>query len=139
MEDGRRTTHMFDASAYLLFEASGDSEAQCSDAGALDLEPGAAAADDDAQSCSYGSVSDGVGVREVDMDHVSGDDLRGADFYYEEEDDGGGSEGEEDGVVDQWRGKEKAAVKSNGCEDSNAKTMNEREGDRLFWEACLAS
>ncbi|KAL2238928.1 uncharacterized protein LOC105163197 [Sesamum indicum] len=133
MEDmaARRTPHLFDASAYLLFEASGDSEAP---GALLDLEPGTgASAEDDAQSCSYGSLSDTdeddeAHVNEVDIDVNM--DLRGGD---EEED--GGSEGEEDGVVDQCRRKEKA-LKSN---DSNAKMMNEREGDRLFWEACLAS
>ncbi|KAI3449560.1 hypothetical protein Pfo_006225 [Paulownia fortunei] len=140
MEEGRV---LFDASAYMLFEASGDSEAQYSD-GALELELDAAA-EDDAQSCSYGSLYDSACVHEVD---VSDDDFRGADFddgSGEEEDDGGGSD-EEDGVVDQCCGRGKAAAaaeekpkKSKACEDSNVKTMNEREGDRRFWEACLAS
>lgn len=139
---------LFDASAYMLFEESGDSEAQYFD-GAFELEADApaetAAAEDDAQSCSYGSLSYSARLHEVDAgaDH----DFRGADlddWSGDEEDDGGGSD-EDDGVVDQCcrRGKAAAAAmekptKSKACEDSKVK-MNEREGDRLFWEACLAS
>lgn len=143
MEEGRV---IFDASAYMLFEASGDSDAQHCD-GALDPDSGAA--EDDAQSCSYGSVlSDHHSERlhEVIDGAGAADDFRGADFEYctsgeeEEDDGGGGSDEEDDGVVDQCCGRGKttaAAAKSNGCEGS--KTMNESEGDRLFWEACLAS
>ncbi|KAK6164773.1 hypothetical protein DH2020_001637 [Rehmannia glutinosa] len=109
---------LFDASAYMLFEASGDSESQHFD-GALEPESGAAAAttaEDDAQSCSYGSVSDCSRMRTVDPGE---EDFRGADFNDsggEEEDDGGGGwsvDEEDDGVVDQCcrRGTTGAAVK----------------------------
>ncbi|KAG8389416.1 hypothetical protein BUALT_Bualt02G0227100 [Buddleja alternifolia] len=86
MEKGRA---LFDASAYMLFEASGDSESKYFDGGSLEeLEYSDAAAEDDAQSCSYELVK-----------------------------------------------------KSKTCDpDSTAKVMNdEKERDKLFWEACLAS
>ncbi|KAI3460846.1 hypothetical protein Pfo_017509 [Paulownia fortunei] len=148
--EGQRV--LFDASAYMLFEASGDSEAEYFD-GAVEAESDATA-EDDAQSCSCGTLSDSAGVHEVD---AGGDDFDGADFDdCSEEEDGGGTSEEEDGVVDQCcRGgkavppegsivapapaaKEKLNI-SKGCEDSNVKLMNDREMDRLFWEACLAS
>ncbi|KAL9168542.1 hypothetical protein ABFS82_04G022000 [Erythranthe guttata] len=150
MEEGRA---LFDASAYMLFEASGDSESQYLGGGGA-LEPDSDAAEDDAQSCSYGSLlfSDSARLR----DEVDAEDSRRGDFdefsgEEKEEDGGGGGVSEEDdGVVDQRRGgrgnpaaaaavdKEKP-MKSNGCEGSNVKMMNEGEGDKLFWEACLAS
>ncbi|KAL8530786.1 hypothetical protein ACS0TY_007721 [Phlomoides rotata] len=134
MEEGKV---LFDASAYMLFEASGDSDAQCFD------EMDSGAAEDDAQSCIFESVSGGAPWNEA-VDAGS-DFYRGADFdgWSEDEDeDGGASCDEEDGVVDQCHRQRTAAaketpVKSNGCEDS--KMMNERERDRQFWEACLAS
>ncbi|KAL7112775.1 hypothetical protein ACP275_04G022900 [Erythranthe tilingii] len=154
MEEGRA---LFDASAYMLFEASGDSESQYLGGGALEPDSDAAAAmaeDDDAQSCSYGSLlfSDSARLRD---DEVDAEDSRRGDFdefsgeEEEEEDGGGGVREEDDGVVDQRRGRGNPAaaaavdkekpMKSNGCEGSNVKMMNEGEGDKLFWEACLAS
>ncbi|KAL2236527.1 UNVERIFIED_CONTAM: hypothetical protein Sindi_0844400 [Sesamum indicum] len=129
----------------MLFEASGDSEAGFFDA-AAEAESGAAA-EDDAQSCSYGSVSDSGAVHGVD--DAGGD----ADFDDSdgEEEYGGRNSDEEEGVVDQCCGvatkdsvvaggaKEKLNHEQKACEDSNVKLMNERERDRLFWEACLAS
>lgn len=132
MEDGKM---LFDASAYMLFEATGDSDAQCFD-GAFEID--SAAAEDDAQSCSFGSACGGAWLN--DAVDAGGDDF---DAWSEDEDDDGGgatSDDDDDGVVDQCRARRAAApVKSNGCEDSNAKMMNERERDRQFWEACLAS
>ncbi|KAL1542682.1 hypothetical protein AAHA92_19738 [Salvia divinorum] len=115
MEEGRMM--VFDASAYMLFEATGDSEEQDSGAAAAEEE-------DDARSCSCSSSA--RLYEAVD----GGEDTRSAQFdcFGEEEED----DGEEDGVVDQCRRSE--AVE--GCEGS---MRNEREGDRLFWEACLAS
>ncbi|XP_047937807.1 uncharacterized protein LOC125221510 [Salvia hispanica] len=111
MEQGRM---LFDASAFMLFEATGDSE---------DRDSGAAAEaeeEDDAQSCSsarlYEAVYGGEDARAAQLDDYSDDDE------------------EEDGVVDQCRSA--AAEAAKGCEES---MRNEREGDRLFWEACLAS
>ncbi|KAL8054899.1 hypothetical protein ABFX02_04G022700 [Erythranthe guttata] len=151
MEEGRA---LFDASAYMLFEASGDSESQYLGGGGA-LEPDSDAAEDDAQSCSYGSLLFSDSARRL-RDEVDAEDSRRGDFdefsgEEKEEDGGGGGVSEEDdGVVDQRRGgrgnpaaaaavdKEKP-MKSNGCEGSNVKMMNEGEGDKLFWEACLAS
>ncbi|KAL7151299.1 hypothetical protein ABFS83_04G021700 [Erythranthe nasuta] len=146
MEEGRG---LFDASAYMLFEASGDSESQYFGGGAL--EPDSDAAEDDAQSCSYGSLLFSDSARRL-RDEVDAEDSRRGDFDEfsgeEEEDGGGGVSEEDDGVVDQRRGRGNPAaaavdkekpMKSNGCEGSNVKMKKEGEGDKLFWEACLAS
>ncbi|KAL6500398.1 hypothetical protein OROHE_025764 [Orobanche hederae] len=140
---------LFDAPACFLFEASGDSEYQHSDAAAMPAaeEEDAHPSEDDAQSCNYRSLS---GIARIGVD--GGDDFRCADsddcIGREEEDDHGGSD-LEDGVVDQCLGGRKASLeaaakeklkKSEGCEDSSGKKMMSKgEGDRLFWEACLAS
>lgn len=102
---------LVDASCCMLFEASGDSESAYYDAAELD----AAAAEDDAESCSSGGVVvDGaLGDAGVDDDSVEG----------------GGAELEG----------QAAAAEMKGCEDSNVKLMSEGDTDRLFWEACLAS
>ncbi|GER24782.1 hypothetical protein STAS_00319 [Striga asiatica] len=112
----------FDASAYVLFEAIGDSEAD-----QFDGDP--VAADDDAESCSRGSAPGGA-REEV----AGGEDEENLRDRVEEEEDGGGSD-LEDGVVDQCR------VGGRGSTPAAAemRMMSEREGDRLFWEACLAS
>ncbi|KAL8513485.1 hypothetical protein ACS0TY_012811 [Phlomoides rotata] len=110
MEEER--LELFDASSYMLFEASGDSEAGFSDA----EDPGAAtAAEDDAQSCICGWAAAAA--------------LPVEDEFYdaecnEVEEDGGGTE-VEDGVVNQFCG--------------GGGTATEETTDRLFWEACLAS
>ncbi|XP_042061913.1 uncharacterized protein LOC121805930 [Salvia splendens] len=126
MEQGRM---LFDASAYMLFEATGDSEEQDSGA-AAEAE---AEAKEDAQSCSYSSSA------RLYEAVYGGEDTRAAQFdnYFDDDDDRGGSD-EEDGVVDQYRRRSRSAAvePAKGCEES---MRNEREGDRLFWEACLAS
>ncbi|GFQ02337.1 hypothetical protein PHJA_002377700 [Phtheirospermum japonicum] len=138
---------LLDASAYVLFEATGDSEAQHFGG---DLESQHSdAAEDDALSCSYARSG-----KEVDGGDDDDDFRPPADFDLDnwivggEDDDGGGGGGGmsdlEDGVVDQCRGGGKAAAakekvkKSKGCCE-DLKMISEREGDRLFWEACLAS
>ncbi|KAL3644829.1 hypothetical protein CASFOL_010009 [Castilleja foliolosa] len=138
---------LFDASAYVLFEATGDSEAQQLDG---DLESQHSdAAEEDALSCSYvrsgKEVDGGDNFRprsDFDFDDwiVGGDDDGGGVSDLQ---DGGGVSDLEDGVVDQRRQGGKAVApneKVKGCcEKSSVKVMSEREGDRLFWEACLAS
>lgn len=138
MEKGRV---LFDASAYMLFEATGDSESAYNFDAAFGQESDAsAAAEDDAQSCSYGSL---CGSTDRRLHEVVVDD-GGVEFDYcsgDEEDNGGSDEEEEDdGVVDQCRRKAAAEpAKSKGFEESDVMMMSEREGDKLFWEACLAS
>ncbi|KAK4441726.1 hypothetical protein Salat_0507500 [Sesamum alatum] len=130
MEGGR-----FDASAYMLFEASGDSEAGYFDGKAEAEDESGSAAEDDAQSCSYGSLSDRAAVHGVDD---AGGDADVDDSDGEEEYGAGRNSDEEDGVVDQCCGvaAEKVNEHKANCEDSNER---ETETDRLFWEACLAS
>ncbi|XP_057779423.1 uncharacterized protein LOC130998001 [Salvia miltiorrhiza] len=141
MEEG---SMFFDASAHMLFEASGDSEAAYFDAAFEQESDAAAVKEDDAQSCSYSSSCDNTARLHEAVD--GGDDIRSVQFDYcsgDDEDDYGGGSDEEDGVVDQCRRRSRNSAaepaKSKGCEESNVMMMNEREGDRLFWEACLAS
>lgn len=149
MEGGGRT--LLDASCYTLFEASGDSESEYYDTAALGAATATTTEDDDAESCSCGYSSGSVAAHEID---ASGGydflDATGVDDCVEGgggEDDGCGTTEVEDGVVDQRRHGKAAAVagataelnKSKGCEDSSIKIMSERDMDRLFWEACLAS
>lgn len=114
---------LVDASSFILIEATGDSESDYYDTPLPEL-----GSEDDAESCSFGSLSDGAAA-----DGGRGDDFLDTDDFddYVEED---GCGEVEDGVVDQCRGGAAAAElnKSKGCEDSKMK-------DRLFWEACLAS
>ncbi|KAL6505088.1 hypothetical protein OROGR_024905 [Orobanche gracilis] len=147
---------LIDVPACFLFEASGDSEsqhfggdseAQHSDAAAMSAEEeDAHPSDDDVQSCNCGPLS---GIARIGVD--GDDDFRCADsvdFIGREEEDDHGENDLEDGVVDQCLGGRKASLeaaakekreKLKGCEDSSVKMMSEREEDRLFWEACLAS
>lgn len=124
---------LFDASAYMLFEASGDSEAAYFD---QESDSSAAEEDDDAQSYSYSSSCGSAARLHEAVDGA--DDFLEFDYCSGDEE-----EEEEDGVVDQCRRRSRNAAaeptKSKGCEESNVMMMNEREGDRLFWEACLAS
>ncbi|CAA0828154.1 Unknown protein [Striga hermonthica] len=112
---------LFDASAYVLFESIGDSEAD-----QFDGDP--VAADDDAESCSRGSAPGGA------REEVAGGEDEGNRRDRVDEEDGGGSD-LEDGVVDQCRG----GGEGSPPQAAEMKMMSEREGDRLFWEACLAS
>ncbi|KAL3647932.1 hypothetical protein CASFOL_008900 [Castilleja foliolosa] len=138
---------LFDASTYVLFEATGDSEAKHFGG---DLE--SQHSDDDALSCSYfRSVKKVDGGDDEDDNLHPGEDFDFGDWVVGVEDDGGGMSDLEEGVVNQCRGgggkaaaaaaKEMVKVnKSKGCcEDKSVKMVSEREGDRLFWEACLAS
>ncbi|CAA0824538.1 Unknown protein [Striga hermonthica] len=129
MAEGMRP--LFDASAYVLFEAIGDSEAED-----FDGVGSVAEAEDDAQSCSSGSASGGE-RGEVARADSGGEDPRRAgvcDRVGEEEEEGSDLE---DGVVDQRRGGGTAAPAP--APESVKMMMGDREGDRLFWEACLAS
>lgn len=114
-----------DATAYFVLEESGDSEDECHNGGGVKVETAAAAEDEDAQSCcSYVFISDNMGIQEEDY----------ADCCEERINSGSDDEGEE-GVVDQCE-VAKGLNKSKTCEGS---IVDERERDRLFWEACLAS
>ncbi|EPS74018.1 hypothetical protein M569_00740 [Genlisea aurea] len=126
----------FDSSAYMLLESTGDSEAECA------ADPSSPAAEDDAQSCSYGSspVTD-RGTSEHDaIDAAGDDDGCGGDF---DEYDVRESISDEEGVVEQCRRRrvEPAVPETDGSEKST--TFDDfdapAKSDKLFWETCLAS
>ena len=133
-----------DVSSFLLVEATGDSE--------VDSDPNMTIIDlvddddGDAESCScdtsYHSCVNGV-YSEVEEYHVNynvvDEEQRRRQQQEEEE------EEEEEGVhVYQSRvdhGHAGLPMKQKSCVsvDSANESMNEKENNRLFWEACLAS
>ncbi|KAF9669381.1 hypothetical protein SADUNF_Sadunf14G0101900 [Salix dunnii] len=132
-----RVKNSVDVSPFLLVEAAGDSE--------VDSDPATSttvvADDDDAESCSCdtsdhscvinGEVEAGrVNCNVSDDDHADNED--------EEEEVEEGVE-----VCQSWFGHVHVGlpVKQKPCVsvDSGNESMNEKEKDRLFWEACLAS
>ncbi|KAK8650696.1 hypothetical protein V6N13_140323 [Hibiscus sabdariffa] len=145
---GFRRSRAVDVSSFLLFEATSDSESGCN------FNPAVADSnreddDDDAKSCSCDTVL--PGVREDDsLENIFAN--AGGDVG---DDDGGGGN-DDDGVVEQrevqmykkcCRGdrvngvfvtKDKKPSSDVSVENSN-QTLNEKEKNRLFWEACLAS
>ncbi|XWS46739.1 hypothetical protein CRYUN_Cryun14cG0093900 [Craigia yunnanensis] len=131
---------VIDVSSFLLFEATGDSEAGCFDPAMSVINH---AEDDDAESCSCDTTSDFLpGVRKLNSleDKATVDD-----DHHEDEEDGEVVEQKEVRVYKKCRddhqringvAKEK---KSSAVSVDSTKTMNEMEKNRLFWEACLAS
>ncbi|CAI9781137.1 unnamed protein product [Fraxinus pennsylvanica] len=145
------TRAVLDVSCLMLFEASGDSEID----GVDDATVGSFVEDeDDAESCSYGSF-DWKCIKEIENDF----DQR-VEFFClkdDEEVENDGNHEEVEDMVEQYYcgGYEAAEVvapnaseesvvaekfkKPKVCEDPNMKMMHQRDRDRLFWEACLAS
>ncbi|KAL2535342.1 uncharacterized protein Fot_16733 [Forsythia ovata] len=142
---------VLDVSSLMLFEASGDSEIDgVDDATVVSFEED----EDDAESCSYGS-SHCECIKKIEIDF----DQRVEDFCLkdDEELENEGNHEEVEDVVDQYYGGYKAREvapppntseesvvadkfkKSKVCDDANMKMLNQRDRDRLFWEACLAS
>lgn len=119
-----------DVSAHLLFEATGDSEAEALSDPIMDA---IALSDDDAQSCSY-DASESRNVSEVINGYVSHDELD--DEKKEDEDEEvcvyGTSYCEDDDEIQQHH-------KSTESVDSGPDLVDEIEKNRRFWEACLAS
>ncbi|XP_041995855.1 uncharacterized protein LOC121745973 [Salvia splendens] len=103
-------TVLVDASSFMLFEASGDSESQYYDTG----EQAKSTAEDDAESCTCTCTC--AFLSRTSAPARIDDDI-------DDEDDGCAAE-LEDGVVDQY---------------NSIATKNREETDRLFWEACLSS
>ncbi|CAA2973302.1 Hypothetical predicted protein [Olea europaea subsp. europaea] len=147
---------VLDVSCLMLFEASGDSEID----GVDDATVGSFEEDeDDAESCSYES-SDWKCIKKIENDSDQRVDIFCLKDDEEVENDG--NHGEVEDVVEQYYcGNYKAAEvvvppprppnaseesevaekfkKPKVCDDPDTKMMNQRDKDRLFWEACLAS
>ncbi|KAJ6723513.1 GLUTAMIC ACID-RICH PROTEIN-LIKE [Salix koriyanagi] len=136
-----RVKNSVDVSPFLLVEAAGDSEVDSGPATSTTV----VADDDDAESCScdtsdHSCVINGA-FSEVEAGrancNVADDDH--ADKEEEEEEEV--EEGVE--VCQSWCGQVHVGlpVKQKPCVsvDSGNESMNEKEKDRLFWEACLAS
>ncbi|KAL4339136.1 hypothetical protein GQ457_08G021410 [Hibiscus cannabinus] len=144
---GFRRSRVADVFSLLLFEATGDSESGCNFDPAV-TDTNNREDDDDAESCSCDTVL--PGVREIDslenrFANAGGD---------VDDNDGGGDD--EEGVVEQrevqmykkcyrddrvnggFVAKDKKPSSDVSVENSN-QTLNEKEKNRLFWEACLAS
>ncbi|KZV32382.1 hypothetical protein F511_03665 [Dorcoceras hygrometricum] len=137
----------FDASAYMLFEATGDSEAECVDVATGDASE--VESEDDALSCSDGSPPDCADVH-LEVDAADGGrvgfncgeyDNVGDGFGSRQEDRGEhcGDEDEDDGVVDQYCGGPAEVEPTGDAKDDMEDSSGGRESDRLFWEACLQS
>ncbi|XP_028804249.1 uncharacterized protein LOC114759262 [Neltuma alba] len=136
-----------DVSRFMLFEATGDSEAD-GDADIIMDEQFAGAVgeedddddDDDAQSCCHeGSESHNWDLGDQ---HLNGHASRFADAEFEHRD-GQENDGEETGVHgtsycddDEIQ---KHKHRSSLSVDSGQQLMDEMEKNRRFWEACLAS
>lgn len=139
-----------DVSSFLLFEATGDSEAGCFDpalsAAAKDDDDD----DDDAESCSSSDLLPAGTVMELKYsldEKLSANDGYDDHDHYEDEEDGE--------VVDQIKEVHfykkcrddhqrsiingSVVAKETSVSVDSTKTMNETEKSRLFWEACLAS
>ncbi|GMY16525.1 glutamic acid-rich protein-like [Fagus crenata] len=140
--------NVVDVSSFMLFEATGDSEAD-SNTILGDIGQNISMADDDAESCSYDLSDDSYRASELDCDiqsyvHVDYDD----DEDDDEDDDDDDEEHEEDDEEEvhsyqRWTSKQDWKLmghqKSSVSVDTSKELMNEAERSRLFWEACLAS
>ncbi|XP_022771045.1 uncharacterized protein LOC111314187 [Durio zibethinus] len=136
---------VFDVSSFLLFEATGDSEAGFFDPAVSVVNHAEEDDNDDAESCSCDTTSDFLpGVRELDslenkLANVGDDD------HHEDEEDGEVVEQEEVHLYKKCRDDQRIngvvakEKKLSAVSVDSTKTMNEMEKNRLFWEACLAS
>ncbi|XVE77706.1 hypothetical protein DITRI_Ditri13aG0084400 [Diplodiscus trichospermus] len=138
-----------DVSSFLLFEATGDSEAGCFDPAAMSVthhaeEEEEEEEEEDAESCSCNGTSEfSPGVRQ----HNSLEEkAKGGDDHHEDEEDGEVVDQKEVGVYKKCRddhrqinGVAKEEKASSAVSVDSTETMNEKEKNRLFWEACLAS
>lgn len=141
---------VLDVSCLMLFEASGDSEID----GLDDATVGSFEEDeDDAESCSYGSSYwecikkiendfdqrvDVFCMKDVEEVEIKGNHEEVEKYYC------GGYRAAEAVAPPPSNASEESVVaekfkKSKVHDDPNMKMMNQRDRDRLFWEACLAS
>ncbi|KAK8521830.1 hypothetical protein V6N13_021910 [Hibiscus sabdariffa] len=138
---GFRRSRAVDVSSLLLFEATGDSESGCNFDPVVADTNNREDDDDDAESCSCDTVL--PCVSEIDS-------LENRFANADDDDD------DDDGVVEQrevqmykkccrddrvnggFVAKDKKTSSDVLVENSN-QTLNEKEKNRLFWEACLAS
>nr|GMD23615.1 CBL-interacting serine/threonine-protein kinase 7-like [Ipomoea batatas] len=124
-----------DVSRFFLFEVTGDSSEVISSSVTEDFW-----ADDDAQSCSCDS-SDAQSIR-----LFSGEEERLGSSCCVENDGDDEEEEEEDGdEVNQSENRggvgpqQKQNESSSKVQGGSVELVNEKDRDRLFWEACLAS
>jgi hypothetical protein len=129
-----------DVSPFLLVEAAGDSEVDSDPTmSTIDLVDD----DDDAESCSC-DTSDLSCVRDIINGACSEVEAYQVNYNVVDDDDDQEEE-EEEGVevCQSWVHHVHVGlpVKQKPCVsvDSSNESMNEKEKDRLFWEACLAS
>lgn len=124
-----------DVSPFLLFEASGDSEAAAEVVS--DGPISVAMAVDDAESCSCDSAD----ISSADELIINGDDDddHGDKAYHSHVDDHEEEEEEEGGssVYQRWGHQLKSTVSVDSTKEFER--LNEVEKSKLFWEACLAS
>lgn len=122
-----------DVSPFLLFEASGDSEAAAEVVS--DVPISVAMAEDDAESCSCDSADISSAAELI----INGgdDDDHGDKAYHSHVDDH--EEEEEDGssVYQRWGHQLKSTVSVDSTKEFER--LNEVEKSKLFWETCLAS
>lgn len=116
--------------SYMLIEATGDSEVDCNNQ-TMD-EFGSAYDDDDAQSCCNGNAAEFKGCESLSDDDDDEDEdekkkKKKGDVY-------GTSYCEDDEMQEQ--NKYKSFVSD---DSSDQEFVDEKEKNRLFWEACLAS
>ncbi|KAJ1392723.1 hypothetical protein SESBI_35550 [Sesbania bispinosa] len=114
---------------YMFIEATGDSEADCNNPTTSMAEYAyeIGFADDDAQSCSYDN-----------SEACDPAELKGYEFLIDDDEDEGkvtvyGTSYCEDDEMQEHR------MKSFVSDDSGQELLDEKEKNRLFWEACLAS
>nr|GLL33120.1 CBL-interacting serine/threonine-protein kinase 7-like [Ipomoea trifida] len=122
-----------DVSRFFLFEVTGDSSEVVSSSVTEDFW-----ADDDAQSCSCDS-SDAQSIRlfSGEEERLGSSCIVENDGDEEEEDEDGDevNQSENRGVGPQLKQKESSSKVQGG----SVELVNEKDRDRLFWEACLAS
>ncbi|KAG6749922.1 hypothetical protein NC652_033423 [Populus alba x Populus x berolinensis] len=136
-----RVKNSVDVSPFLLVEAAGDSEVDSDPTmSTIDLVDD----DDDAESCSC-DTSDHSCVSDIINGACSKVEAYQVNYNAVDDDhDHDGEEEEEEGVevCQSWvHHVHGLPVKQKSCVsvDSSNESMNEKEKDRLFWEACLAS
>ncbi|GFZ13692.1 hypothetical protein Acr_23g0020770 [Actinidia rufa] len=134
--------NVVDMSSFMLFEATGDSEAD-SELNMADVKPydhmdvvadDDDHDDDDSESCSCDLLDCGpiVELDEFDDENLAHAHDEDHHVYGDDDDD-------DDEVMMSSMVKDGQHKKSKGCGDSAMELMSEMEKSRLFWETCLAS
>lgn len=132
-----RSSVAVDVSRFFLFEVTGDSSEVINSSVGEDYW-----ADDDAQSCSC-DTSDVQSVRlfcggDDDDDDGEVDRLGSSRCVGQEEGSDSQNEGEDDDG-DEVNQSQNRQQKESSKQSGSVELVNEKDRDRLFWEACLAS